>query len=72
MPDASTEPEKLFQRPIEYIIFERIRNSPTSAIVSILSETLFKHRQEVDQTIPPFLSILEEGRTLIPSRSENR
>ncbi|MGY9028210.1 MAG: ATP-binding protein, partial [Candidatus Puniceispirillales bacterium] len=42
------------------------------AIVSILLENLFKHRQEVEEEIPPFLTIIEEAHNFIPSRSENK
>ena len=73
LPDANTEPEKIISKGQLSILYLRgYETLPASAIVSILSETLFKHRQEVEQQIPPFLSILEEGHTLIPSRSENK
>ena len=45
---------------------------PASAIVSILLESLFKHRQEIQEEICPFLTIIEEAHNFIPSRSENK
>ena len=56
LPDANTEPEKIISKGQLSILYLRgYETLPASAIVSILSETLFKHRQEVEQQIPSFL-----------------
>ena len=33
---------------------------------------IYLHRQEVNEEIPPFLTIIEEAHNFIPSRSENK
>ncbi len=39
-------------------------------IVSILMESLFNHRAELADRIPPFLTVIEEAHTFIPSSRE--
>jgi len=41
-----------------------------SAIVSIVMESLFKHRSELNDKIPAFSAVIEEAHNFIPSRSE--
>ena len=35
-------------------------------------ESLFNIRQEINEEIPPFLTIIEEAQNFVPSRSENK
>jgi uncharacterized protein len=73
LPDAGTEPEKIIAKgQLSILYLKGYENLPASAIVSILLENLFKHRQEVEEEIPPFLTIIEEAHNFIPSRSENK
>lgn len=73
LPDANSEPEKIISKgQLSILYLKGYETLPASAIVSILLENLFKHRQEVDEEIPPFLTIIEEAHNFIPSRSENR
>ena len=73
LPDAATEPEKIVNRgQLSILYLKGYENLPASAIVSILLENLFKHRQEVEEEIPPFLTIIEEAHNFIPSRSEDK
>ena len=73
LPDAATEPEKIISKgQLSILYLKGYETLPASAIVSILLENLFKHRQEVEEEIPPFLTIVEEAHNFIPSRSENR
>ena len=73
LPDAATEPEKIISKgQLSILYLKGYETLPASAIVSILSESLFKHRQEVEEEIPPFLTIFEEAHNFIPSRSENK
>ena len=73
LPDPATEPEKIIAKgQLSILYLKGYENLPASAIVSILLENLFKHRQEVEEEIPPFLTIIEEAHNFIPSRSENK
>jgi len=73
LPDPATEPEKIISKgQLSILYLKGYETLPASAIVSILLENLFKHRQEVEEEIPPFLTIVEEAHNFIPSRSENR
>ena len=73
LPDAATEPEKIINKgQLSILYLKGYENLPASAIVSILLENLFKHRQEVEEEIPPFLTIIEEAHNFIPSRSEDK
>ncbi len=73
LPDANSEPEKIISKgQLSILYLKGYETLPASAIVSILLENLFKHRQEVDEEIPPFLTIIEEAHNFIPSRSENK
>lgn len=73
LPDAGTEPEKIISKgQLSILYLKGYETLPASAIVSILSESLFKHRQEVEEEIPPFLTIIEEAHNFIPSRTENK
>ena len=45
---------------------------PSSAIVSILLDSLFNHRSAGARTIPPFFSVIEEAQNFIPSKSEGQ
>lgn len=73
LPDANSEPEKVISKgQLSILYLKGYETLPASAIVSILLENLFKHRQEVDEEIPPFLTIIEEAHNFIPSRSENK
>mgnify|MGYP006241717275 FL=1 len=73
LPDAATEPEKIVNKgQLSILYLKGYENLPASAIVSILLENLFKHRQEVEEEIPPFLTIIEEAHNFIPSRSEDK
>ena len=71
--DPATEPEKIISKgQLSILYLKGYETLPASAIVSILLENLFKHRQEVNEEIPPFLTIIEEAHNFIPSRSENK
>ena len=73
LPDPATEPEKIIAKgQLSILYLKGYENLPASAIVSILLENLFRHRQEVEEEIPPFLTIIEEAHNFIPSRSENK
>ena len=73
LPDAGTEPEKIIAKgQLSILYLKGYENLPASAIVSILLENLFRHRQEVEEEIPPFLTIIEEAHNFIPSRSEDK
>ena len=73
LPDAATEPEKIINKgQLSILYLKGYENLPASAIVSILLENLFKHRQEVEEENPPFLTIIEEAHNFIPSRSEDK
>ena len=73
LPDPATEPEKIVSKgQLSILYLKGYETLPASAIVSILLENLFKHRQEVNEEIPPFLTVVEEAHNFIPSRSENK
>ena len=73
LPDPVTEPEKIVSKgQLSILYLKGYESLPASAIVSILMESLFKHRQEIHEQIPPFLTIIEEAHNFIPSRSENK
>ena len=68
--DPATEPEKIISKgQLSILYLKGYETLPASAIVSILLENLFKHRQEVNEEIPPFLTVIEEAHNFIPSRS---
>ena len=70
LPDPATEPEKIVSKgQLSILYLKGYETLPASAIVSILLENLFKHRQEVNEEIPPFLTVVEEAHNFIPSRS---
>ena len=73
LPDPVTEPEKIINKgQLSILYLKGYEALPASAIVSILLESLFKHRQEIQEEICPFLTIIEEAHNFIPSRSENK
>ena len=73
LPDSATEPEKIISKGQMSILYLKgYETLPASAIVSIVLENLFRHRQEVNEEIAPFFTIIEEAHNFIPSRSENK
>ena len=73
LPDSATEPEKIISKGQMSILYLRgYENLPASAIVSIVLENLFRHRQEASEEIAPFFTVIEEAHNFIPSRSENK
>jgi DNA helicase HerA-like ATPase len=73
LPDPVSEPEKIISKgQLSILYLKGYESLPASAIVSILLEALFSHRQEIQEEIPPFLTVIEEAHNFIPSRSENK
>ncbi len=73
LPDSATEPEKIISKGQMSILYLKgYETLPASAIVSIVLENLFRHRQEVNEEIAPFFTVIEEAHNFIPSRSENK
>ena len=73
LPDPVSEPEKIISKgQLSILYLKGYESLPASAIVSILLEALFSHRQEIQEEIPPFLTIIEEAHNFIPSRAENK
>ena len=73
LPDPVNEPEKIVSKgQLSILYLKGYRSLPASAVVSILMESLFNHRQEIHEEIPPYLTVLEEAQNFVPSRSENK
>ena len=68
LPDAASEPEKIIAKgQLSILYLKGYETLPASAIVSILLENLFKHRQEVEEEIPPFLMEQQIGQPERPT-----
>ena len=73
LPDPATEPEKIISKgQLSILYLKGYQSLPASAILSILMESLFNIRQEINEEICPFLTIIEEAQNFVPSRSENK
>jgi len=73
LPDPSSEPEKIIcKSQLSILYLKGYETLPAGAIVSILMDTLFKHRAENTGEIPPFITVIEEAHNFIPSRAEDK
>ena len=73
MPDPLTAPEK-FVRPgqASIVYLGGYDHVTQSTIVALVLQHLFDHRISMTNSIPPFLTIVEEAHNFIPSRGEGQ
>ena len=73
LPDPYSQPEKIIAKSqVSILYLKGYESLPSSAIVSILLDSLFNHRSAGTKTIPPFFSVIEEAQNFIPSKSEGQ
>ncbi|WP_114766213.1 ATP-binding protein [Vibrio rhodolitus] len=71
MPDPITSPEKIVApNQISIFYLSGFDHLAQSTIASIVLENLFEHRASLQNTIPPYLAVIEEAHNFIPSRNE--
>jgi hypothetical protein len=71
LPDPEAHPEALVRpQQVSILYLGGYDHLTQSTIVSLLMESLFSHRAELDGRIPPFLTIVEEAHNFIPSSKE--
>jgi DNA helicase HerA-like ATPase len=73
MPDPFTAPQK-FVRPgqASIIYLGGYDHLTQSTIVSLILQNLFAERASMRNTIPPFLTVVEEAHNFIPSKGEGQ
>lgn len=73
MPDPLTDPAGFVRTGQASIIYLGGYDHLTqSTIVAIILKHLFEHRAAMENTIPPFLAVIEEAHNFVPSRTEGQ
>ncbi|MDG7000901.1 MAG: ATP-binding protein [Nitrososphaerota archaeon] len=71
LPDPEAQPESVVKPwQVSILYLGGYDHLTQSTIVSILMETLFSHRAELSNRIPPFLTVVEEAHNFVPSSKE--
>lgn len=72
MPDPQGMPEAIIApRTVSILYLGGYDHLTQTTIVSILLEALYEHRANLSNRIPPFLTVIEEAHTFIPSARES-
>ena len=72
LPDPVNEPEKIIEKgQLSILYLKGYQSLPASAVLSILVESLFNQRQEIQECIPPFLTVIEECHNFIPHKNKD-
>jgi DNA helicase HerA-like ATPase len=73
MPDPKTNPSG-FVHPgrLSIVYLGGYDHLTQSTIVSVILKQLFEHRASMSNTIPPFLTVIEEAHNFIPSTGEGQ
>lgn len=73
MPDPSSNPAGFVRPGRASIVYLGGYDQLTQAtIVAVVLKHLFEHRASLDNSIPPFLAVVEEAHNFIPSRGEGQ
>jgi DNA helicase HerA-like ATPase len=71
LPDPSARPEAIIQPGgVSILYLGGYDHLTQTTIASILLEALYEHRANLSNKIPPFLALIEEAHTFIPSSRE--
>jgi DNA helicase HerA-like ATPase len=71
MPDPQGRPEAVIApRTVSILYLGGYDHLTQTTIASILLEALYEHRADLSNRIPPFLAVIEEAHTFIPSSRE--
>lgn len=71
MPDPQGRPEAIIApRTVSILYLGGYDHLTQTTIASILLEALYEHRANLSRRIPPFLALIEEAHTFIPSSRE--
>lgn len=71
LPDPSASPERIVRpNQISILYLGGYDHLTQCTIASILLEALFSHRAHLTERIPPFMTVVEEAHTFIPSSRE--
>jgi len=71
MPDPKDRPDEIVSpKTVSILYLGGYDHLTQTTIVSILLEGLYDHRASLSRRIPPFLAVLEEAHTFIPSSRE--
>jgi DNA helicase HerA-like ATPase len=71
MPDPQGRPEAVVApRTVSILYLGGYDHLTQTTIASILLEALYEHRADLSNRIPPFLAVVEEAHTFIPSSRE--
>lgn len=71
MPDPKDRPEEIIApNTVSILYLGGYDHLTQTTIVSIVLEGLYEHRASLTRRIPPFLAVLEEAHTFIPSSRE--